>query len=54
MTREDRHRDYFREVAEAWGDMEAFGRIDAKYDLAMDFESVPALCERFGLTFPDL
>jgi mannose-6-phosphate isomerase-like protein (cupin superfamily) len=46
--------DYFREVAEAWGDMEAFGRINAKYDLDMDFESVPALCERFGLTFPDL
>jgi mannose-6-phosphate isomerase-like protein (cupin superfamily) len=46
--------DYFREVAEAWGDMEAFGRINAKYDLEMDFESVPALCERFGLTFPEL
>jgi mannose-6-phosphate isomerase-like protein (cupin superfamily) len=45
---------YFREVAEAWGDMEAFGRINAKYDLEMDFESVPALCERFGLTFPEL
>ena len=46
--------DYFREVAAAWGDVEAFARINAKYDLEMDFESVPELCERFGLTFPEL
>jgi mannose-6-phosphate isomerase-like protein (cupin superfamily) len=46
--------DYFREVAEAWGDLEAFARINDKYDLEMDFESVPDLCERFGLTFPEL
>lgn len=46
--------DYFREVAAAWGDLEAFATINRKYDLEMDFESVPALCERFGLTFPEL
>ena len=45
---------YFREVADAWGDLEAFARIDAAYDLDMDFESVPGLCQRFGLTFPEL
>lgn len=45
---------YFREVAAAWGDVEAFARINAKYDLDMDFDSVPVLCERFGLTFPKL
>ncbi|MGD2070268.1 MAG: cupin domain-containing protein [Gemmatimonadota bacterium] len=46
--------DYFREVAEAWGDVEAFARISAKYSLEVDLDSVPDLCERFGLTFPDL
>jgi hypothetical protein len=46
--------DYFREVAAAWGDLEAFAAINAKYDLDMDFGSVPGLCERFGLTFPEL
>ena len=46
--------DYFREVAAAWGDIEAFAAINARYDLEMDFESVPVLCERFGLTFPEL
>jgi mannose-6-phosphate isomerase-like protein (cupin superfamily) len=45
---------YFREVAAAWGDLEEFARINAKYNLEMDFESVPGLCERFGLTFPQL
>lgn len=41
--------DFFREIAAAWGDVEAFGRISRKYSLDMDLESVPALCERFGL-----
>lgn len=45
---------YFREVAAAWGDLEAFAAINAKYRLDMDFTSVPGLCERFGLTFPEL
>lgn len=46
--------DYFREVAAAWGDVEAFAAINLKYDIEMDFDSVPALCERFGLTFPKI
>jgi mannose-6-phosphate isomerase-like protein (cupin superfamily) len=46
--------DYFREVARAWGDLSAFAEINARYALEMDFESVPGLCERFGLTFPSL
>lgn len=45
---------YFREVAAVWGDLEKFGAINAKYQLDMDFDSVPKLCERFGLTFPRL
>ena len=45
---------YFREVAEHWGDLEKFAEINRKYSLDMDFESVPGLCERFGLTFPQL
>lgn len=45
---------YFREVADAWGDLDAFARINADYGLDMDFDSVPELCRRFGLTFPDL
>jgi hypothetical protein len=46
--------DYFREVAANWGDLQKFAEINAKYDLDMDFDSVPELCERFGLTFPEL
>ncbi len=45
---------YFREVAAAWGDLDQFARINDKYDLDMDFDSVPGLCDRFGLTFPTL
>ena len=45
---------YFREVAAAWGDLEQFRRINEKYSLSMDFESVSPLCRRFGLTFPEL
>lgn len=46
--------DYFREVAAAWGDLEKFAEINTRYALDMDFGSVPGLCARFGLTFPDL
>lgn len=46
--------DFFREVAAAWGDLERFAEINAKYELQMKFESVPELCTRFGLTFPSL
>jgi mannose-6-phosphate isomerase-like protein (cupin superfamily) len=45
---------FFREVAASWGDLEKFAEINRKYELDMDFESVPGLCERFGLTFPQL
>jgi mannose-6-phosphate isomerase-like protein (cupin superfamily) len=45
---------YFREVAAAWGDVAKFAEINKKYSLDMDFDSVPGLCERFGLTFPKL
>ena len=31
-----------------------FAKINTKYSLDMDFNSVPGLCERFGLTFPAL
>lgn len=44
---------YFREVAAHWGDLEAFAAINDRYDLDMDFDSAPRLCERFGLTFPE-
>jgi mannose-6-phosphate isomerase-like protein (cupin superfamily) len=43
---------YFRDVAAAWGDVKKFAEINSKYDLDMDFDSVPHLCKRFGLTFP--
>jgi mannose-6-phosphate isomerase-like protein (cupin superfamily) len=45
---------YFREVAAAWGDLKQFEAINKKYRLDMDFNSVPDLCARFGLTFPNL
>lgn len=45
---------YFREVAAEWGNIERFSEINSKYSLDMKFESVPSLCERFGLTFPEL
>jgi len=44
---------YFREVPDAWGDLDAFAAINRKYALDMRFESVPDLCRRFGLTFPN-
>jgi hypothetical protein len=33
--------DYFREVAEAWGDLEAFARINDRDHLEMDFRERP-------------
>lgn len=45
---------YFREVAAAWGDMQKFAEINKRYSLEMKFESVPELCKRFHLTFPQL
>jgi mannose-6-phosphate isomerase-like protein (cupin superfamily) len=45
---------YFDEVAAAGGDMEKLPGINEKYGIEMDFESVPRLCERFGLSFPEM
>ena len=45
---------YFREVAAAWGDLQQFDAINRRYSLEMQFDSVPGLCDRFGLTFPEL
>lgn len=45
---------YFREVAASWGDLEKFAEINKKYSLDMDFESVPGLCQRFNITFPEI
>jgi mannose-6-phosphate isomerase-like protein (cupin superfamily) len=45
---------YFRDVAAAWGDLARFAEINGRYALDMDFDSVPGLCERFGVTFPRL
>ncbi len=50
---------FFRESARAWDDsddsddIEQYAAINKKYALEMDFDSVPALCERFGLTSPE-
>jgi mannose-6-phosphate isomerase-like protein (cupin superfamily) len=49
-----RFENYFREVAQAWGDPAAFAAINERYSLDMRFDSVPDLCRRFGLTFPRL
>jgi mannose-6-phosphate isomerase-like protein (cupin superfamily) len=45
---------YFREVADAWGDLDRFAAFNQKYSLEMRFDSVPDLCRRFGVTFPSL
>jgi mannose-6-phosphate isomerase-like protein (cupin superfamily) len=42
--------DYFRELAAIWPDRTKSGELLRKYELDMDFESVPGLCARFGLT----
>ena len=43
--------EFFSEAAGVWGDVERFNKICIKYALAMDLESVPGLCERFGVNF---
>jgi mannose-6-phosphate isomerase-like protein (cupin superfamily) len=45
--------EYFREVTDAEDDVEQWSEINEKYSLEMDFDSVPDLCERFGLTYPE-
>lgn len=44
---------FFREIAAAWGNMEAFAGICERYNLEMDFDSIPTLCKRFGLVASD-
>jgi mannose-6-phosphate isomerase-like protein (cupin superfamily) len=50
---------YFREVADVFRDagdgppdLARFAAVNERYDLEMDFDSVPVLAERFGLTHP--
>lgn len=52
---------YFREVARMFEaaadgppDLDRFAEINGRYELEMDFDSVPELCERFELTHPML
>lgn len=42
--------DFFRELTDAWGDPERMLTLSARYGLDMQLDSVPQLCERFGLT----
>ena len=42
--------DYFRELAAIWPDRTKAAVLLRKYELDMDFDSVPILCARFGLT----
>ena len=46
--------DFFRELTTAWGNPEQMSALGAKYELDFDFESVPKLCERFGLTMSEI
>ena len=41
--------DFFRELREIWPDRTKSGPLLRKYELDMDFDSVPHLCARFGL-----
>jgi mannose-6-phosphate isomerase-like protein (cupin superfamily) len=50
---------YFREVAEVFEvadgglpNLERFAAVNDRYELEMDFDSIPDLCRRFGLTHP--
>jgi mannose-6-phosphate isomerase-like protein (cupin superfamily) len=43
---------YFREIAALDGNMSRLAQLNAKYSIDMEFDSVPDLCRRFGLTFP--
>jgi hypothetical protein len=45
---------YFLDLAEIGGDMAELGRLNERYAIEMDFDSIPALCRRFGLRFPQL
>jgi hypothetical protein len=41
--------DYFRELRDIWPDRSKAGPLLKKYELDMDYDSVPGLCARFGL-----
>jgi mannose-6-phosphate isomerase-like protein (cupin superfamily) len=43
---------YFRDLAAIAGDMAQLAQLNARYAIDIDFDSVPALCQRFGLHFP--
>lgn len=46
--------DFFRELPKVWGgDLDRFMALAARYELDMQWDSVPGLCERFGLRFGD-
>jgi hypothetical protein len=40
---------YFRELSAIWPDRSKAGEFLKKYELEMDFNSIPDLCARFGL-----
>jgi mannose-6-phosphate isomerase-like protein (cupin superfamily) len=42
--------DYFRALAAAWPNLEKFAEIARKFELDVDRDSVPLLCNRFGVT----
>lgn len=42
--------DFFRELTNVWGQPERISALAARYGHELDFDSVPALCQRFGLT----
>jgi mannose-6-phosphate isomerase-like protein (cupin superfamily) len=43
---------YFRDLAAAGADMAQLTRLNIRYAIDIDFDSIPALCRRFGLRFP--
>ena len=45
---------YFRDLAETGGNMAELARLNERYALDIDFDSIPTLCQRFGLRFPQL
>jgi len=48
--------DFFKELVDMGGvanaDPETLGALNARYGLEMDPDSIPGLCERFGVVFP--
>jgi hypothetical protein len=43
---------YFRDLAALNGDMSRLGQLNERYRIDMDFDSIPALCQQYGLRFP--